>query len=202
MSEYHTFAHFMTITRHRHQVIKNAWHMGIFWHSLKHDLSKYGWIEFHVSSKYYAGTYSPVYRERMDNALFSKICQHHTRRNPHHWEYWTDFFNGRILMKTMPYVYATEYVCDMLAASKVYGHKDFRPATALEYFRARVDHYYVTEATRQYVDWCLETYATQGWKGLNKRLTKAKYVEITSRLPQIEVCEKLRVTGELPQMDC
>ncbi|MFA6620346.1 MAG: DUF5662 family protein [Bacilli bacterium] len=197
----HPFRHFVTITKHRHQVIRNAFHMGIFFHALKHDLSKLTPIEFNTSAKYYAGNYSPVYKERMSNHYFSRICQHHTRRNPHHWEYWTDFFNGRIVIKTMPYVWATEYVCDMLSAAKTYDPKHFKPEVTLAYFRSKSPHYYMTKATRSYIDWCLETYAEVGWKGLKKRITKAKYKEITAKYPEIEVCEQLRLDGELPPLE-
>ena len=109
----------------------------------RHDLSKLSPTEFWTSAKYYAGNYSPVYKERMANHYFSRICQHHTRRNPHHWEYWTDFFNGRIVMKTMPYKWACEYVCDMLSASKTYDPKHFKPEVALAYFRKKSPHYYM-----------------------------------------------------------
>jgi hypothetical protein len=197
----HPFKHFVVITKHRHQVLRNAFHMGILFHALGHDLSKLSWTEFHASSRYYAGTFSPVYKERIDNHYFSTICQHHTKRNPHHWEYWTDFFNGRILVKTMPYLWATEYVCDMLSASKTYDSKDFKPETTLEYFRSRSPHYYMSEATRQYVDWCLEQYANGGWKGLKRKATEAKYAEITSKNPEIEVIDRLRLGGDLPPLE-
>jgi hypothetical protein len=196
----HPFRHLLTITRHRHQVLRNAMHMGIFWHALGHDWSKLSPIEFNTSAKYYAGNYSPVYKERMDNEYFSRICQHHTRRNPHHWEYWTDYFLGRILMKRMPYKYACEYVCDMLSASKVYDPKNFKPETTLAYFRGKSPHYYMNQATVKFVDWCLETYATVGWKGLKRKITKAKYAEISALYPEVEICDKLRLDGDLPPL--
>jgi hypothetical protein len=196
----HPFRHFVTITKHRHQVLRNAFHMGIFFHALRHDLSKLSPTEFWTSAKYYAGSYSPVYQERLSNGYFSRICQHHTRRNPHHWEYWTDFFSGRILAKTMPYAWATEYVCDMLSASKTYDPKHFNPMTTLQYFREKSPHYYMTRATRAYIDWCLATYAQEGWKGLKKKMTKAKYQQIVSSLPDVEVFSELRLQGELPPL--
>lgn len=196
----HPFKHFVTITKHRHQVLRNAFHMGIFFHALRHDLSKLSPTEFWTSAKYYAGDFSPVYNERLSNGYFSRICQHHTRKNPHHWEYWTDFFNGRIVAKTMPYKWATEYVCDMLSASKTYDPKDFNQEATLVFFREKSPHYYMTAATRDYVEWCLETYAKSGWKGLKKKITKAKYKEITSSLPEIEVFSSLRLQGELPPL--
>jgi hypothetical protein len=175
--------------------------MGIFFHALRHDLSKYGYTEFHTSAKYYTGTFSPVYKERLSNHYFSTICQHHTRRNPHHWEYWTDFFNGRIVVKTMTYKWATEYVCDMLSASKTYDPKHFDPHTTLKYFQKHSPHYYMTQATHDYIEWCLKEYADKGWSGVKKKLTKAKYLEITSKLPQVEIVETLRLDGELPPLE-
>ena len=90
----HPFKHLRVILKHRHQVIRNGWHLGIFWHCLKHDLSKFGRTEFKVGSTYYVGTHSPIYEERLRNGYFSSACQHHTRRNKHHWEYWYDMING------------------------------------------------------------------------------------------------------------
>jgi hypothetical protein len=197
----HPFRHFVTITKHRHQVLRNAWHMGIFCHALRHDISKLSPTEFWTSARYYTGTFSPVYKERLSNDYFSTICQHHTRRNPHHWEYWTDFFNGRLVIKTMPYKWACEYVCDMLSASKTYDPKRFKPLTTLEYFRKKSPHYYMTTATRNFIDWCLETYAKVGWIGLKKKITKAKYQEITSALPQVEIVSELKLDGELPPLE-
>ena len=86
--------HLHTITKHRNQVIRNGWHCGIFLHCLRHDLSKYGPTEFLKSAHYYAGDHSPVYEQRKAEHCFSSVCQHHTRRNKHHWEYWTDYFKG------------------------------------------------------------------------------------------------------------
>jgi hypothetical protein len=197
----HPFKHLVTISKHRHQVLRNAYHMGIFFFALHHDISKLNPKEFIPSAKYYRGTCSPVYEQRLHEHYFSTICQHHTRRNPHHWEYWTDFFNGYLLMKTMPYKWASEYVCDMLSASKVYSGKAFNPHTTVEYFTSKSQHYYITKATHDYILWCLETYATKGWKGLKKPLTKAKYKEITSKLPDVEVLSSLRCEGELPKID-
>ena len=191
----HPFKHLHLICKHRHRVIANASHCGIFFHSLKHDLSKFHPKEFFTSARYYSGTYSPVAAERKDNGFFSTICQHHTKRNPHHWEYWCDWFKGNIVMKTMPWKYATEYVCDMLSASYCYDPKGFKPETTLLYFRARSSYYLMTLATRTYVDWCLERYSTLGFAGLKKKDTQAKYREITASLPQFE--QKL-VPGAAP----
>lgn len=182
----HPFRHFRLITKHRHQVISNGARCGIFWHCLKHDLSKYGYTEFHLSAKYYVGDHSPVFEERVHNRYFSAICQHHTKRNPHHWEYWVDFFAGSLVVKTMPWIYATEYVCDTLAAAKTYDPKNFGPSTALDYFMKHNRKYYMTAATREYIIWALTRYRDLGFAGLKKKDTKAAYSDIISSHPQVE----------------
>ena len=185
------FGHLHTILKHRHLVIKNASHCGIFFHALKHDLSKFSPKEFFPSVKYFVGVHSPVYEQRLANNYYSSICQHHTKRNPHHWEYWTDFFKGAIVVKTMPYKYAMEYVCDMLSASKVYDPKNFKRETTLNYFLERSPYYYMSNATREFVKWSLTRYRDLAFKGLKKKDTLAKYKEITSIYPDVEVITSL-----------
>lgn len=195
------FSHLSLILHHRHRVIHNAFHMGIFWHALRHDISKFSPKEFFPSVHYFVGTYSPVYAERLSNSYFSSICQHHTKRNPHHWEYWTDFFRGRVIAKTMPYKYATEYVCDMLSASYTYNPKSFRPETTLLYFQRNAPYYYMTRATKEYVETCLTRYRDSGWKHLTKKETKALYKELTEKYPEVELFDTLSIPeGPLPEL--
>ena len=198
--KYHFLHHLITITKHRHQVIRNASHCGIFFHALKHDLTKYGPTEFVTSAKYYAGTHSPVDEERRSNHYFSKVCQHHTKRNKHHWEYWTDFYWGRVIAKQMPYKYAIEYVCDMLSASKTYNPKNFSGETTLAYFEARKERYYMASGTKEFIEWCLTRYRDLGWKGLKKKDTLAAYREISAKHPPVEIFETSLASGELPPL--
>ena len=194
----HPFKHLKTILKHRHQVIRNGWHLGIFWHCLGHDLSKFGRTEFKVGSTYYVGTHSPIYEQRLRNGYFSSACQHHTRRNKHHWEYWTDFFKGRIIAKNMPYKYALEYVADTLSASKTYDPKNFKGSTTLEYFNRNSEHYYLTDTTEEFIRWCLTEYANNGWKNLNKKNTKKIYNEIEAKHPKTKIFDVMKSLGDLP----
>ena len=195
----HPFRHFLTITRHRHQVLSNAYHLGIFFHALKHDLSKYGWTEFHLSMKYYAGDHSPVYEERLRNDYFSYTCQHHTKRNAHHWEYWTDFFRGRILARAMPWKYAIEYVADMLSASKTYDPKNFKPETTYLYFIRRMDTYFMHPVTREFIKTCLARYRDSGWKDLKKNETKALYDSMMGGVEPTYIYETSYQQGDMPE---
>ena len=194
----HPFKHLRVILKHRHQVIRNGWHLGIFWHCLKHDLSKFGRTEFKVGSTYYVGTHSPIYEERLRNGYYSTACQHHTRRNKHHWDYWTDFFKGRIIAKNMPYKYALEYVADTLSASKTYDPKNFKGSTTLEYFNRNSEHYYLTDTTEEFIRWCLTEYAENGWKNLKKKNTKKVYKEIEAKYPRTKVFDTMKALGDLP----
>lgn len=196
----HPFKHFILITKHRHRVIRNASHMGIFWHALRHDLSKYGHTEFHTSCKYYVGDHSPVYEERLHNEYFSKVCQHHTKRNPHHWEYWADFFGGTILAKRMPWKYACEYVCDVLSASYTYNKKTFKPDSGYKYFLSKKDHYFMNSGTKEFVEWCLKKYSESGWKELKKKNTKKVFLEISNKYPEVEVTKTDLPSIQFPEL--
>ena len=176
------FHHLALVTRHRWHVFLNGCHCGIGWHCLFHDLTKFHPTEFFTSVKYYRGTFSPVYAERLENGYFSRICQHHTKRNKHHWEYWTDFYRGNIVVKAMPWKYATEYVCDMLSASFCYAPKEFKNETTYDYFEQRQSHYYLAPLTREYVRFCLKSFAEKGFAGLKKKDTKKRYAELEKEL--------------------
>lgn len=184
------FGHLHTINKHRRYVIRNASHVGLFWHCLKHDLSKYSIKEFWGSYKYYSGTATPIIDERKAGHGFSAVAQHHAKRNAHHWQYWTDFCNGNIICKTMPYKYALESVCDMISASKVYLGKNFTLKAPLDYFLSKSSHYYMTKASVEFVTWCLTQYAESEWKNLNKKTTKAKFEELMKIYPEVEIFEE------------
>ena len=129
------FKHFRTITKHRHEVIKNCAKVGILFQGLFHDLSKYSPTEFFVGAKYYVGTKSPNTLERIKKG-YSKAWLHHKGRNKHHFEYWTDYKEGTrgVQPVKMPIKYVKEMFCDRVAASKVYKGKDYDVKFPLEYF--------------------------------------------------------------------
>lgn len=172
--------HFWTVIRHKHHVFWNCFKCGIPWRGLVHDLSKFSPTEFFQSSKYYVGTSSPVYEQRKDNNLASTIALHHTGRNKHHWEYWVDFHRGNIIISMMPYKYAVEYFCDMIAASRVYsGRNNFKRENVLNYWNERKDKYlYMHPKMIEFITWALENFSQEGFKKLKKKYTKKKYNEL------------------------
>lgn len=131
----HPIKHFITITKHRHVVIKHCRRAGIFWQGLKHDLSKYSPTEFIPGMKYYIGTRSPNEGEREDYG-YSLAWIHHKGRNKHHFEYWTDYNPKSKLIEPvkMPVRYVAEMFCDRVAAGKIYKGKNYNDQSPIEYF--------------------------------------------------------------------
>ena len=132
---FNAFKHFLTITKHRHLVIKNCAKAGILWQGLFHDLSKYSPTEFLSGARFYQGDKSPNEGER-EAYGYSKAWMHHKGRNKHHFEYWTDYSKTekRLAPVKMPMKYVIEMFCDRVAASKVYRGKDYTDSHPLEYF--------------------------------------------------------------------
>ncbi len=133
---FNALRHFITITKHRHQVIRNCAKAGILRQGLFHDLSKYSPTEFLAGIKFYQGDKSPNEGER-EAYGYSKAWMHHKGRNKHHFEYWTDYSKQekRLAPVKMPMKYVIEMFCDRVAASKVYRGKNYTDNHPLEYFQ-------------------------------------------------------------------
>ncbi len=131
----HPVKHFVTITRHRHVVIKHCRRAGIFWQGLRHDLSKYSPTEFIPGMKYYTGTRSPNEGER-ELYGYSLAWIHHKGRNKHHFEYWTDYNPKSKVVEPvkMPMRYVAEMFCDRVAAGKIYKGDSYNDSSPIEYF--------------------------------------------------------------------
>lgn len=129
------FSHLKTIVCHRHKVFVNCCKAGIFWHGIKHDLSKFSPTEFIPGVKYYQGNRSPNEMEREIEGC-SRAWMHHKGRNKHHFEYWTDYNTKTRLMEPvrMPDDYIYEMFCDRVAASKIYNKEKYNDSMPLQYF--------------------------------------------------------------------
>ncbi len=103
-------------------------------------------------------------------------------------------------MKTMPWLYATEYVCDVLSASYTYNPKTYKADSGLNYFNAHKERYFMTTATKEYITWCLKKYSESGWKELSKKNTQAKYKEIASSYPDVEFYLTDKASDTLPPL--
>lgn len=151
----HPIKHFLTITRHRHIVMRLCFKAGIGLQGLKHDLSKYSWCEFRIGMKYYQGDHSPNAREK-EIYGYSSAWLHHKGRNKHHFEYWVDHDPEKMTYVPikMPIRYVKEMFCDRIAATKVYMKKNYNPKGILDYHNRHKDKYVMhTETEALLVSW-------------------------------------------------
>lgn len=70
----HIIKHFITITKHRHKVMRYCFQSGLYKQGILHDLSKYGLLEFKNGAKFYSGKYSPHYNERLKKDIVKHGC--------------------------------------------------------------------------------------------------------------------------------
>ena len=134
--------HLNTINTHI-AIVKDLCHkMGIPELGDTHDLSKFSSEEFEIY-KYADGKRSPHDNAR-DELGYSPSWIHHKARNPHHWEYWTDFNSATpngdgtftIICKCvkMPYERVIEMFCDFVGAGKAYSKEAWTVHTPLDYW--------------------------------------------------------------------
>ncbi len=126
--------HFKTVCKHKAYVFRECVACGIAWQGLIHDLSKFSPAEFFPSAKYFQGNRSPIEAEK-EAVGYSSAWLHHKGRNPHHWEYWTDFsIDGDVVANKIPKRYVVEMVCDTIGAGKAYSSTTWTQRSPLDYF--------------------------------------------------------------------
>lgn len=167
----HAIKHFITITRHRHAVMRNCFKCGLIKQGLLHDLSKFSPSEFWSGAKYYQGNRSPQARER-EVVGYSSAWLHHKGRNKHHFEYWTDFADGKKVFVKMPAKYLAEMICDRIAACKIYLKESYTQASPLEYFEQKTDKDGMNSLTCVELRYFLTVLRDKGEKHTFKQLKK------------------------------
>ena len=115
--------HLKVITLHKYYVGVECFKRGLYWQGIIHDLSKYSPVEFFTSARYFQGFKTPIGAEKAERG-YSIAWLHHKGHNPHHWEYWIDWVNGKQLLCPIPDKYILEMVCDFIGASRAYGTND------------------------------------------------------------------------------
>ncbi len=159
--------HFILVCHHKCEVFILCCHAGIPVQGLLHDMSKFTPSEFFESVKYYNGHRSPLAVSREING-YSKAWMHHKGRNKHHWEYWIDAYvtggHGCII----PYKYACEMICDMIAASKVYKGTKYTLDCPLTYFKAQTYGRFVHPQIQAFMNACFTAYAKEGIAAITK----------------------------------
>jgi hypothetical protein len=75
-----------------------------------HDKSKYSKEEFEAYRNFF-------FFEDGDKKAFTYAWNHHQKTNPHHWQYWLMYKDGKTIALEMPFKYVIEMFCDWLAMS-------------------------------------------------------------------------------------
>ncbi len=166
--------HFITITHHRHLVMKACFAVGLYKQGLLHDLSKYSLVEFRVGAKYFQGDKSPNNIERLETGV-SLAWLHHKGRNKHHFEYWIDYSldgDHQMTGMEMPVNYVVEMYCDRVAACKNYQKDKYTDASALEYYNRGKGKYMMHAKTAALLEDMLEHLAKYGEKATNEYIRK------------------------------
>lgn len=161
----HIRQHFMTITKHRHMVMRMCFKIGLYRQGLMHDLSKYSPTEFIRGCIYYQGFKSPNNKEREVKG-FSQSWLHHKGRNRHHFEYWLDYDHvdpSRFSGMPMPRKYIAEMICDRIAACRVYEKEKYSENSPLDFFlRGKGKELMHPETTRKELGFLLLMLAQEG----------------------------------------
>ena len=159
----HIWAHLKTVHHHRALVRKYCFRLGLYWQGLTHDLSKYSPTEFWAGAKYFQGDHSPNDAQRKAYG-YSASWMHHKGRNRHHCEYWTDLNREtrRYEPIPMPRKYLVEMVMDRRAACMTYQGKNYRNASALEYFNRSFERSQMHPKTARELEYILTMLAEKG----------------------------------------
>ena len=171
------FGHFLTITKHRHEVVRLCFRAGIGFQGLFHDLSKYSPTEFIPGVRFYTGKESPNNGERR-SCGYSLAWMHHKGRNKHHFEYWYDYdmVTKKIVPVDMPDRYIKEMCCDRIAASKVYNKEHYTTKSPLNYLQKSVAREKMTETTYRKLLYLLTMLAEKGEKETLKRMRQMREI--------------------------
>lgn len=132
---------------HKFWVAYYCFQIGLFWQGITHDLSKFSWLEFSRSIKYWNDKISSLENERKING-YSETFLHHRGRNPHHYEYWIHSLDKGGIPAKMPRKYALELICDYLGACKSYGHN---PKTEYEWWMKYNSGMKIHPDTKKYI---------------------------------------------------
>ena len=155
--------HLKNVAKHRWIVFKQCASCGYFWQGLAHDLSKLSRAEFASSARYFQGCRSPIEDEKAARG-YSAAWLHHKGRNPHHWEYWTDFdeWDGHVIANKIPYRYVVEMVCDWIGAGMVYSQGNWTQGDPLAYYDKVRKGRHLHEETEILLRFFLETIKDYG----------------------------------------
>jgi hypothetical protein len=157
----------------------------IAWQGITHDLSKYSKTEFFASAKYFQGNRSPIDAEKKATG-YSVAWQNHKGKNKHHWQYWTDFEEGKLILLRMPPKYVAEMLCDWVGAGKAYNKGSWTIDSFKSWYANNRDIYHLHQSTKAYIDMLVKHVKDE--KDLYDNWIKVSRIDENYVLDELENC--------------
>jgi hypothetical protein len=143
------FRYLCYVAKHKWYVFIACWNLGIIWHGIVHDLSKFRLGEWIAYTEYFYGNKNKFGVKEAFDAAWLK----HIHRNPHHWQYWIlrcDTDGKKII--PMPEKYVKEMIADWAGAGMaINGEMNPRKWYLENYYNIQL-----APKTRRFVDHTLE----------------------------------------------
>ena len=106
------------VLAHKWHVLIEAWKMGLIWHGIVHDLSKFRPSEFFAYAEKFYG--KKCYNVVLD---FRYAWLKHQHRNPHHWQYWCQVNDAtKCTPMEMPDKYLKQMIADWRGMARARGN--------------------------------------------------------------------------------
>lgn len=159
------FGHIGTVIKHKNNVCKACFKMGLYYQGIMHDFSKFSPTEFVPSVKYYSGTFSPNAVDKVKTGA-STSWLHHKGRNKHHFEYWMDYTTNtpipEVMGCKMPMRYIAEMIADRYAACIAYNGDHYDKGDAWAYYSRNGEHLHFDPDTRAVLETALKRMRDEG----------------------------------------
>ena len=118
------WAYLKYIIEHKKNVGIECLRLGMPFHAITHDLSKFRPSEFIPYAKFfYAKDRTNNYKKSDEDDLnFQTGWNHHQKRNKHHWNYWVSVTRAEMLIPLeMPMKHVRQMIADWNGMSKKFG---------------------------------------------------------------------------------
>lgn len=141
------------VIEHKKNVFIEGRKLGLgIWQLLKHDLSKFSLIEwFGYANFFFNPPYGVHYKNKEDKlfsnrvknqkirAAFNLAWLNHKHKNKHHWQYWLDIKDKKIVAIKMPKRYMLEMLADWNAVSRKFHPDKPRREATFERYQEQTD---------------------------------------------------------------